>query len=292
MKPVTHSKITEIALEIYQKNNSSFLSKAIDEVCLRKALIKGSKIEDRCSCSRAKNWHFYAANPELEGYVHVLWPFPRITIKPTSGFIVKERQEMLNSSLNTRSDSWLFTFFGRILHHIQDMSTPSHVIPIYHGLIVSDPYEKYLVSQWIIIAELIRKKFKVPTEVLEEPYTTFVDLYQNAANRLLEFLRSEKSSFPVKFDSEMITGSSELLWKPYDPTNKHSTKGVLFKIRGFGKFGIVGQQFGNNTPFELNGNVYQVKTEVYRWFAEKFVSSAVADTLRALHLFNRILKNK
>jgi len=32
---------------------------------------------------------------------------------------------------------------GRLTHHIQDMSTPSHVVPVYHGPGLKDEYENF-----------------------------------------------------------------------------------------------------------------------------------------------------
>lgn len=41
---------------------------------------------------------------------------------------IKEFEELVEKNSFKR-----YNKFGRILHHIQDMSTPSHVLPIYHG---------------------------------------------------------------------------------------------------------------------------------------------------------------
>ena len=38
---------------------------------------------------------------------------------------------------------------GRILHHVQDMSTPSHVVPVYHGLVVKDRFETHLHQEYL-----------------------------------------------------------------------------------------------------------------------------------------------
>ena len=84
--------------------------------------------------------------------------------------------------------------FGRILHHIQDMSTPSHVLPIYHGpkfpLYVSlkkieDHFETFMYKN---DDNITLEDVHIPSS--DNNINSFFQIYDNAAHEMLEMLKN------------------------------------------------------------------------------------------------------
>lgn len=292
MKPGSHSRITELALGIYKENNSSELCASLDKPCLRKALLFGTRVEDWPLPKRGKNWHFYPANKTIEEHEHIFWSFPKIVIRPISRPILKIRMDKLNSLAGGGACKKLFKTFGRALHHIQDMSTPSHVVPAYHGPKLKDKYEDFLVDHWEALSGRVNDEQEKLMDVLTEPAVDLVTLYGKAGKRLLRHLYSNDSTFAVTLDGVQTKGTAELLWQQYDPRKDQSHKRVPFDIPGFGDFGPVGIHFGETEPFEEKSHTYQVDHDTYLKIAAHFVASAVADTLRALRVFEGLVEGR
>ena len=117
MKPTTHKKITKLALEFCKDKLSSKILEHSSNI------IQGSDDEDTSNkISRALNWHFYRTeNSKIPKRVKLLF-------KTTSEDILNKRINSMNGC-DENSDKY-YNYLGRIIHHIQDMSTPSHVMPI------------------------------------------------------------------------------------------------------------------------------------------------------------------
>src|SRR5574344_1165926 len=132
MYPCQHRQITAAALRQFsqQNPNHSPLTTAQQE-----AIIVGSDIEDAPSGQRISNWHFFRSNEKMPS---LSWPH----------LDSRGRVQALQDQLRRSTEEERYELIGRLLHHIQDMSTPSHVTPIYHDGLPADPYESWLKRQF------------------------------------------------------------------------------------------------------------------------------------------------
>ncbi|MHC8334146.1 phospholipase C/P1 nuclease family protein [Pseudomonas sp. LB3P25] len=107
-----------------------------------KALAEGTDAEDSSLLTlhqRITNWHFYNRNKMLEPF----WFANR-----SLDVIFTKRIEALDELLvKTDADPVeVYEQAGRVLHYIQDMSVPGHVVPAYHAKLPgnhSDPFDEF-----------------------------------------------------------------------------------------------------------------------------------------------------
>jgi hypothetical protein len=111
-------------------------------VQLGEALAKGTDAEDSSPLTilqRATHWHFYNRNEKLEP----LW-----LVQRNLDAIFNKRIKKLNELL-VKPDAdpvAVYEQAGRVLHYIQDMSVPGHVVPAYHAKLPgnhSDPFDEF-----------------------------------------------------------------------------------------------------------------------------------------------------
>ena len=109
---------------------------------LGEALADGTKAEDSSPLTlhqRITNWHFYNRNQRLESF----WFANR-----SLDVIFARRVAALNALL-AQPDADLVEVYeqaGRVLHYIQDMSVPGHVLPAYHAKLPGnhgDPFDEF-----------------------------------------------------------------------------------------------------------------------------------------------------
>jgi hypothetical protein len=108
-------------------------------VQLGEALADGTDAEDsspRTILQRATHWHFYNRNEKLEPF----WFFER-----NLDAIFNKRIKKLNELL-VKPDAdpvEVYEQAGRVLHYIQDMSVPGHVVPAYHAKLPGNPADPF-----------------------------------------------------------------------------------------------------------------------------------------------------
>jgi len=202
MKPGDHQKITRKAVELFMAHDqgdfSALLQRYIDDI------IDGSKDADTKPLHiRSTNWHFYRANDLLQPIrIKILGLMP-LTIYPTSDHILKLRIEQLQKECRKGASDDLFNLAGRILHHTQDMSTPAHVVPVYHGLDVLDfvedainvhdsfeDHSETISEQTLVSMDIDATRFN---EIVANPCDLFSN-YDTAARRTLELLYEDSTS--------------------------------------------------------------------------------------------------
>ena len=291
MEPKTHMEITKIAIEAYCDHHDSQLADTLGKRRYQSALVGGTKDEDKVSFSRATNWHFYPANSAIRDQKKSVLGFLKITIDPTSRSIVSQRQENMIRAIEGGASEFFFSQFGRVLHHIQDMSTPSHVLPIYHGPMAKDSYESYLVKYWDERYGHIKEVERL-ADTPEHVPEKLTDLYELAAQRLLVYLESGESDIRVSINNEATLKPSILFWKPYDPAAGSSNSKAPFNIQGFGQFAILGNRFGKTSLHTVNDITYQVCKPEYIRYASKLVCFAIRDTLTALDCVSNLIDKR
>ncbi len=259
MKPVTHKQITSIAID-HIHSEFPFTIEEVTELKL------GVQKEDNPTLRRGANWHFYPANQTI---AKKRW----FGLHPTSLAVLKKREEQLKKHINSGDKKHIYRTLGRVLHHIQDMSTPTHVVPVYHsGGTKADPFEKYLVDSWCDISALLTTTDDTSQTSLSQ--NDFTQLYLNGGKRLLDSLADNNGLFPLK---NLKTGkmiSADKFWFEYGKGGEQFK--VPFGIDGFGGFGEYGRRFDDKSLDELFS-----RKEV----AAFYMSFALQDTIQALKFF-------
>lgn len=133
-----HPELTRQAVELYRQCEGVPLS---DE--LANALAEGTENEDASILTlgqRMANWHFY----NRDGKLRDSWFANR-----SLDVIFAKRNVELETLLaaKTRDREQIYERAGRVLHYIQDMSVPAHVVPVYHAKLPllggGDPFDAY-----------------------------------------------------------------------------------------------------------------------------------------------------
>ena len=251
MKACVHKTLTGIAI----KRCGDKLSEAMHDFA--NEILRGVVDEDAIRPERMRNWHFYRSNKRIGG---------KKLIKYTSEDIFHKRIKEMNKY--GKDDKRRYNNLGRILHHIQDMSTPAHVIPIYHGIIIKDYFEEFMSKQ--TNADTLGEKV-----VLGNSQKDFTTLYEDAAKATLAYIKT--ATFELK--EVEINGRKKILplnefWQDY---HQHEDP----KLKGFGSYGPFHEYFVStatdfcNYPTKIaHGELLKIHTYI--------CNKAIQDTCDAL----------
>ncbi len=299
MNKSDHEKITRFTIDSFEDLFTSEFRKLLGE---KGSLIsQGSKKEDEGGLVRILNWHFYRAedSPYLK-------PFPFMvlgTTHPSSRKIFTEHAAALLNKTNNNDIEAIFLLAGRIIHHIQDMSTPAHVVPVYHGPTL---YPKYFPSKKDAFEEFSKKHidnylstseismtFEENDRIIKESNSTILSLYDQVAKRTLSYLKSDESSFKVKVNGIKEKGTCDLFWIKFDPIKPRHNK-----TDGWGEYGLFGEvskdkkYFGASSCIKkYNGDTYTIDFKDYEHIYIHFIKQMVLDTLTVLcYVEKHILK--
>lgn len=281
MKAEDHVSITEKAIELFQNISSSKTSQFFFENM--EAIKKGSEDADAPSYERAANWHFYNDNcgdkiltEDDFGF------FKNISLHRTSEYIIQKRDFELSKSIQESDNKKICEYIGRILHHIQDMTTPSHVTPVYHGLIVKDSFETYLHENMLQEESPLRKNIAVqPKEYEALQINNCFAIYREAAEETLRYLYSGTNTFTATVNGKAQQLGWNYFWQrnadehpdSYEPDGDFD---------GFGKFGPLGKNFGDVKEFDRKGVTYKIETQEYEKLCKYLVHKMTLDSLRVL----------
>jgi len=209
MKACVHKTLTKIALQRCGDKLPKTMHKFSDEI------LRGVEDEDDARPERALNWHFYRSNRKIKTKEYLF-------CKPTSENIFAKRIKEMNKY--GKDDKRRYNNLGRIIHHIQDMSTPSHVIPIFHGGKTRDYFEEFMSKQ--ANADALGEKV-----VRGNSQKNFTTLYKDSAVATLEYIRNTTFELKeVKTDGQKQTLYLNEFWQ-----NHHQNEDPKFK--GFGSYG-------------------------------------------------------
>ena len=285
MKPGDHQKITRKAVQLFiahsPGNFSALLQDYLDDI------VDGSKDADTKPLHiRSTNWHFYRANDLLQPIqIKILGLMP-LTIYPTSDHILKLRIEQMHKECRKGASDDLFNLVGRILHHTQDMSTPAHVVPVYHGLDVLDLVEDALnvrdsfEDHSETVSERTLATMNIDSERFSEITASPCDLFSNydsAARRTLKLLyEGSTSTFSATVNGEGRQLPWSLFWQPWTPDLHDDAS-----LHGFGQYGILGRHFGQ-PDIRVGDDHYHISTDVYDAFYRQQIGKMLEDSIRAL----------
>lgn len=265
MNKPNHSDCTEMAFSLYLR----FRGIAEPLAAMRTYLGMASASEDAVlsfsdKLQRAFNWHFYNNNglirdsPWIPGRRTSEKRFDDLLTRVTKDLQRWERQadgEVLEALLETT---------GRIMHHIQDMSTPAHVVPVYHDPLFKDHYESYIEQYARKIEAHLQdgdapgpagdrlkvfvRRDEISAAIAEHSRGSLQDslksLYDGSAQDTLTLLRD--GAVTIYCNGEPGRFSLEQFWQPNDGNKK--TGSDIFWLQksaeDFGSFGPLGNNFG------------------------------------------------
>lgn len=224
MKPQAHKILTEIAIERCREKLSADFRSHCEEI------VKGSIAEDEWKTERFRNWHFYRANDAIP---HTLKKWYG-TVKTTSLPILRTRINDLDTCRRSGDKKGYFNNLGRIIHHVQDMNTPSHVIPVYHGPFRKDYFETFM------LAVMDAGRLDAPV-VFHPDLPDFEATYDKAARDTLAYIRGT-SLRAENCDGQSVWLPLGMFWQAYADGN-----GAL---KGFGTFGDLYRWFKHPKTYQ------------------------------------------
>lgn len=149
---------------------------------------------------------------------------------------------------------------GHMIHHLQDATVPSHVVPVDHSM--WDGFETYDVNGFNSGLTC----GQIAALPIEDPLVTLKETALQTLNNIHGF----------RFD--FVTNTAGI-------TNRLMAVGTAFwqesKDNSFGQYGYLGNNFGE-TSFEINGVDYQIAATNYQNFKKQQLRLAVQATLRGL----------
>lgn len=287
MKPLDHTRITEEAIRRYVRYSRGPVAPMLLQHS--RLVQKGAEDADISPLyTRVTNWHFYNRNLDHDVLQQPIWSFMEpLTVHLSSDRILKKRYDQLKEESSKRSLRDCCNLTGRILHHIQDMSSPSHVVPVFHGPLVPDSFETYLYTTYLAKNDRLSKM--LPDEhidcnhLIPPPETTVLQLYQQAAESTLNLLKPENSHCRAVVNDQ----PRELPWTYFwadKYTPQEGTYPSECKFSGFGKFGPLGKNFGTTVEIRAGGKRYRIEPEVYDELCSQLVEGMLVNSIRTLFL--------
>ncbi len=291
MKPGDHQKITRRAIELYQLHCPGPFSGHLNRYA--EDIVEGSKEADTKPLTiRATNWHFYPANERLKPIKTRLLGLMPITIYPTSDHILRRRIDELDKEIRKGISDDIFNLVGRILHHIQDMSTPAHVVPVYHGLDVldlvedeinvRDSFEEYSERNIDSVLGGIIVDHARFQELVHAPQPPDA-LYDHAARRTLKTLYGPDQGFQARVNGVSARLGWDSYWCPWssDETDEAS-------LHGFGSYGPLGHAFGKSHVL-VEDTRYEIPAQACAQLYRTQLSCMIFDSLVVLaHVQQRL----
>lgn len=293
MKAKDHVRITNAAVNLYNSGIDSDVSKLLNKNC--DLLVKGSEEADsKPIMVRATNWHFYNRNLSEDTIEHAIWEFQEPTVfHLSSDYILRKREEELDAEIEKQSLGDICNLVGRILHHVQDMSTPSHVIPVYHGILIKDSFEKYLHEVFLDDSDVlvgIAKAIESEKSIHSQPENrSIMALYIQAADNTLIYLSTEKPTFIAKVDDVEQSLPWTYFWEPEDVEHIDSYEPEC-NFAGFGNFGPLGKRFGETKEFERRGVRYKINKKVFDGICRDLTKKMLLDSVLTLQALDKRLQ--
>ena len=281
MKAHDHLQLTRKALEIFNEySQDSFASSLLH---CRAAVEKGAAKEDYWPIpTRITNWHFFKQNKYLCPATIYYAKFLPLRVTPTSEKILMRRVQELLQIFEKDIPRRCGHAIGRVLHHVQDMSSPPHVVPVYHGPLLKDSFEEYSCRHIGAELQSLRISRDEFASLLSENTVDILMIYRNAADRALRYLYNEPASrFIVRDGNEDLVMGWEMFWRRYGDGPEGCWRPPHKAISGFGCYGPLGGQFGDSTV-KLSGRLCLIDPAVYKKLHRWVLREQVLDSLRTL----------
>lgn len=250
-EPKKHDLFSNHAASLYETCTGRVMLKELSP-----AFAGGAVDEDEWGLTRAKNWHFYNNDNKIGRYWKII-----LYCYGSNEHIFCKRLKKLEFMLTSKAPNIeIYEVAGRVAHHIQDMSSPPHVMPIYH--MDHDKFDIYEpapvpASDVTAICKDVNRTVVGPLELLER-----------AAQNTLKAVAN-----PVVFDNGKTVENETWMKFWGGPDDK--------ELSGFKTYGEYGNLFGTIPPCESSVcRAYDRNT--YDRFYNECYMRAVTDTVRLL----------
>lgn len=209
-----------------------------------------------------------------------------------------------------------FNWLGRAIHHLQDMSSPTHVVPILHPFAFDSPTGWEIIPQdgfehnehrISVLNNIIRESHQQPLDQLctfkrSTPQTLF-NILDQGARRTLNSLTQEVPVYVMDLGDDNIrllndspTSSMQtrrlrlmkVTWEKW-----YDTHSAIHNPDHFGQYGFYKDAFGltkfrldsddPSTPENEEGWIVRVDVNSYTHFIYQRYRQAIEDTKKALH---------
>jgi hypothetical protein len=287
MHNADHKKITLRAVNLMRCGTKDKFTHLLDQY--GKQIAKKSFDEDVYwhNTRRVVDWHFYktasAPYPAPLGRFRPFWgiPLSKRKVRPDCRRIVTDIIEDIESDSGVEK---ILENTGRFIHYIQDMSTPAHVVPIYHGptyknyLKKSDGFETFSPTVIDLTLDSITLSAGEISQFEDELNSTaLMNFFDLSAGKTLDYLGDSETQFTAEVDGVAQECGTDVFWLTQG--DGHSPE----YLPGFGRYGKWNTKFGlakDKTDGSLD--LSESKT-IYDYLLEKMV----IDTIKTLLIIKR-----
>ena len=306
MNQPNHSDISKAALSLYLRYEK--VGKTFDK--LRDYLGVSSASEDDVTFSskfqRPFNWHFYNNHGWISD--NLLVPGQRTSERRFATLLEKldKYVEKCSAKPDRHHVEDLVETTGRIMHHIQDMSTPSHVVPVYHGPGLKDCFETFIEAYAEQIHPVLvtgggegtdqsRTTVTISESEIASAIQEFgaetdsqllMNFYNDSARATLKFLR--ENSITLYRDGIRTDMPLSSFWQEKNGASEPSEESLWLRAfsKDFGSFGVLGNNFGNSA-FMAGDSFYEGNLDDYLSVYKKLLKKAIIDSAIVLDFVAR-----
>jgi hypothetical protein len=207
---------------------------------------------------------------------------PIFTLYPTSEHSLRHYIQELRKDISEGISKNSYLLIGKILHLVQDMSSPPNVVPVYHSPKSGDSFESrlsYRMGSYLNNFNYNQERFNAVSEC-SVGENCIENIYQGAALQTLEHITSTNSQFNIEIDGETKEAGWDLFWKGDEHTDT-SSNGYRLLNRGFGRYGPLGKHFGRE-QVKVARNRYVVNSKIYDELCSYLVKKSIEDSLKVL----------
>ena len=294
MRIEDHMEITNYAVDLYWMFSSTEMAEKYKENV--KEIQEGARSAgSRVMQSGARNLHYYNRGNRLKPRkVKLFGIIPLYTLYPSSEHCLRDYIDELHLQMAQGMSENTYVLIGKILHLVQDLSSPTHITPVFHGFKSRDSFEERLNSRiklYLGNYTLSQDGFnKICHEQERHHEPQCIEwIYQDAAYRTIDFISDKKSQFEVKIDGEITQSGWHLFWMNHEHVQFDPIYGNKPKLHGFGSYGPLGKHFGQEriTAFRKK---YEIPQHVYERLSHFVVRKSIDDSIRILNCIGQRLE--
>ncbi len=294
MRIEDHMEITNYAVDLYWMFSSTEMAEKYKENV--KDIQEGARSAgNRIMQSGARNLHYYNRGNRLKPRkVKLLGLIPLYTLYPSSEHCLRDYINELEQQMAQGMSVDTYVLIGKILHLVQDVSSPTHVAPILHSFNSRDSFEdrlnsriKLYISNYTLSQDGFNKICQEQEHHQEQQCVEWI--YQDAASRTIDYIGDEKSQFEVKIDGKKTQGGWHLFWLNHEHIQSGPIYGKRPKFHGFGGYGPLGKHFGQEriTAFRKK---YEIPNSVFEGLSHFVVRKSIEDSIRILNCIGKRIK--
>jgi hypothetical protein len=275
--------ITSFAVDLYWMFSSSELA---DELKNNANHIKeGAKeVKNGALRCKARTMHYFNHKNRFKPKQITLFGLrPIFTLYPTSEHSLRHYVQELRKDISDGVSMSTYHLIGKIMHLVQDMSSPANVIPVFHGPSGGDSFESrlnYRMGSYLSGFNYNQERFNLVTEC-SVGENCIENIYHGAAIRTREHITSPKSQFNIEIDGETRKVGWDLFWKGEEQMNSSPKRYKLNGFKGFGSYGPLGKHFGQE-QVDIARNRYVVNSKIYDELCSFVVRKTIEDSLKIL----------